>query len=136
MTEVFSHNEASAWVWTGDSTTSALFTYVQSQAITFNKQHSSARAPFANQYTYVEIGNLARVNITQMKSQHTAKALILNAAYGALHMKTKSVQPGQGISAGWLLWSGALLAVRDESNAGGIDSMGFDATFQTASAYG
>ena len=133
--EVFSFNEGSAWVWTGNSTTSALFTYVQSQAVTFAKQRTSARAPFSNQYTYVDIDSIARMSISQMKSQHTARMLFLNAAAGDLHMKTLSVQPGINESAGWFLWSGTMLSHRDESQAGNIDTMGFDVMFQSASAY-
>ena len=135
MAEVYSFNEGSGWVWTGNSTTSALFTYVVDAAVQFTKRRNSARAPYSNQYTYVPIDNMARVTVNQMKSQITARALFLNGADGDIHVKTKSVQPGQNVSAGWLLWSGTFLSTRDNSVAGGIDTISHDAIFQTASAY-
>ena len=135
MSEAYSFNEGSAWVWTGNSTTSALFTYAVDVSVTFSKRRSSARAPYANQYTFVPIDSMARATINQMKSQLTARALFLNGADGDIHVKTKSVQPGQNVSAGWLLWSGSFLSTREASVVGAVDTVSHDAVFQTASAY-
>lgn len=135
MAEVFHWSEGSAYIWTGNSTTSALLSYCRNITNTRTRTYQHYRPPHASTYTDYALTSAATLSMSQGYSQLNAIKLFELAVGGDIHMHLKHVVNSVGNSGGVFLYSGNFqnvgLSEQDES----LLITNLSMTFQTWSAY-
>ena len=135
MAEVFTFPEGSAYLWTGNSTTSALLVFVRGVTVSPKVDRHDYRAPFATTWTYTEIQRRADLTISQAYSDPTAIRFLQNAGGGAVHCHLKHIIGGNNGSAGIFLYTGSLRDMNINETGPGEIGVSFNGTFDTFSAY-
>lgn len=136
MPETFNFSDGGAWVWTGDSTTSAELNFARNVSVTLASGRSGYRAPFSNQYTYIATGFIARVNMAAAYSDKNVIALFTGHAGGDFHMHVKHLTPNVNESGGFFLYTGLINQVTFNGTDGSPEqSLSFVAEFRAWLGY-
>ena len=135
MTEVFTWPEGSAYIWSGNSTTSALLTFARNATVVASVTRHAYRPPFAAARVYTEIDRRATLTIGQAFSQKDLLGYTQNAAGGIVHCHVKYTVPAVGISGGMFLWTGSIESNSINGSDGGEVALSIQGTFDNWSAY-
>ena len=137
MAEVFVWPEGSAYLWTGNSSTSALVTFATRATVSPSIERYSYRAPYATTYTHIELDRRMRLSISQAWSpdSKTLANFLQNAAGGAAHCHVFALTPGVSGSGGWFGWTGVLEAGDLSTEDGGVHPFNINGWFEAWSAY-
>lgn len=136
MAEVFAWNEGSAYLWTGNSTTSALFKFTRGIRLGLSINRHSYRVPFATVRTWTEIERQAVLNVTQAYSEKTGLSFLYAGTGGQIHAHVFYLTPGPGVSGGFILNTGTLSdGTFDGNEAQAEQPLGLSMTFERWTAY-
>lgn len=135
MAEVFIWPEGSAYIWTGNSTTSALLSYCRNITNTRTKTYQHYRPPHQGTYTDYVLTSAATLSMGQGYSQLNAIKLFELASGGEVHMHLKHVIPNVSFSGGVFLYSGNFLNVNYAAQDDAILFTNLSMNFQAWSAY-
>lgn len=135
MAEVFQWAEGSAYIWTGNSTTSALLSYCRNISNTRTRAYQHYRPPHASTYTDYALSSAASLSVSQAYSQLNAIKLFEGAVGGDVHMHLKHVVTNVGNSGGVFLYSGNFQNVGLAAQEDALLITNLSMTFQTWSAY-
>src|SRR5574337_638500 len=108
MAEVFSFSEGSAYLWTGNSTTSALVQFTRNVTIGMVKSRHSYRVPFASQRTWIDLETIANMNIGMAYSEKTGLKFLQEATGGQVHAHIFHIVPNVNVSGGYFLYTGTI----------------------------
>lgn len=135
MAEVFQWAEATAYIWTGNSTTSALLTFCRNTVNTRQRTYVHYRAPKATAYTDYAIASGANLTIGQAYSQFAAIQLFEGVVGGDVHVHLKHATPNVGTTAGVFLYSGNFASVELNEQEDQLIVNNLAMTFPSWSAY-
>ena len=135
MAEVFTFPEGSAYLWTGNSTTSALLVFVRGASVQEDVDRHRYRIPFSVNWTYTEISRGATLSISQAYSDPTAIRFFQNAAGGQVHCHLKHIIGGNNGSAGIFLYTGSLETQSLNERPAGEIEISVNGLFDNFSAY-
>lgn len=136
MAEVFSYSEGSAYVWTGNSTTSALLTFTRGVRIGLSVTRHSYRPPFSAARVWTELERQATLNVGMAYSEKTALKFLTEATGGQVHCHVTHLVPNVGVSGGFFMYTGTLADGNFAGTEGqGEQAINFNATFERWTGY-
>jgi hypothetical protein len=136
MAEVFSFSEGSAYLWTGNSTTSALVSFMRNVNLTLTVSRHSYRVPFAVKRTWTELERLADLNIGMAYCDKTGLKFLQESTGGQVHAHITHTVPTLSVSGGFLLYTGTMNnGVFNGSEGQGEQALGLSFLFERWTAY-
>lgn len=134
MSEVFSFNEGSAYIYTGAGAQSALALFARNIALQTNNRWHKYRPPRSTTYVSTLVEQEATLSIGQLHSQ-LALIQIFESATAGVHVHLKHLVPSLNVSGGWRLFSGRLNNVGLGESDGGMNTVSLQGDFNVWSAY-